>query len=155
MEVLHWRRQAASGVPCPSSSEMNDHLLLSLSHRETHAEDRQPAAGVHVPELHVAEDESGRSTIQVRRSGACGTSGTLKCVQLKSSPHTAQTSTRRDVAPGVELVLPVHWDLLWTDGRHLEGHRLYLTSSDYSAITSSAFAAEFSEKSILCLVQPN
>lgn len=42
-------------------------LSLSLSHRETHAEDWPSAAGVHVLELHVAEDESGRSTVQVRR----------------------------------------------------------------------------------------
>ncbi|TMS15551.1 Transducin beta-like protein 3 [Larimichthys crocea] len=33
-------------------------------HRETHAEDRQPAASLHVLELHVAEDESGRSAVQ-------------------------------------------------------------------------------------------
>lgn len=37
-----------------------------LSHRETHAEDRPPAAGLHVPELHVAEDASGWRPVQVR-----------------------------------------------------------------------------------------
>lgn len=35
-------------------------------HRETHAEDRSPAAGLHVPELHVAEDATGRRPVQVR-----------------------------------------------------------------------------------------
>lgn len=34
--------------------------------RETHAEDWPSPAGVHVPELHVAEDESGGRTLKVR-----------------------------------------------------------------------------------------
>lgn len=45
-------------------------LFSSLFHRETHAEDRSPAAGLHVLKLHVAEDESGRSAFQVRRKAA-------------------------------------------------------------------------------------
>lgn len=39
--------------------------------RETHAEDWPTAAGIHVPELHVAEDESRRSTNQVRDARLC------------------------------------------------------------------------------------
>ncbi len=41
-------------------------IHLSFSFRETHAKDWPSTAGVHVLELHVAEDESGGSTIQVR-----------------------------------------------------------------------------------------
>lgn len=37
----------------------------SWSHRETHAEDWTFVTGVHVPQLHVAEDESGWRSIQV------------------------------------------------------------------------------------------
>lgn len=36
--------------------------------RETHAEDWPSHAGVHVPELHVAEDEGGGRTLMVRLS---------------------------------------------------------------------------------------
>lgn len=40
-------------------------VFLFLSCRETHAENRPPAAGVHVPQLHVAENEGGWSADQV------------------------------------------------------------------------------------------
>lgn len=42
-----------------------EHILFC---RETHAEDWPSPAGVHVPELHVAEDESGGRTLKVRLS---------------------------------------------------------------------------------------
>lgn len=52
--------------------KLTDFLLSFLfiyghfPHRETHAEDWASAAGLHVLELHVAENESGRSAVQVR-----------------------------------------------------------------------------------------
>lgn len=43
-----------------------------LTCREAHAEDRPSAASLHVLELHVAEDESGRGTVQVRKQQSGG-----------------------------------------------------------------------------------
>lgn len=57
------RRPGAAAVPVPVCT-----LTASLlCHREAHAEDRPPPAGVHVFELLVAEDESGGGTVKVRQ----------------------------------------------------------------------------------------
>lgn len=57
-------------------------LSVFPPHRETHAEDWPTAAGLHVLELHVAQDESGRSTIQVGKGAAGKTFHTANCLIL-------------------------------------------------------------------------
>ena len=70
--------------PCPGVV-----MTSSLPCRETHAENRPSAAGVHVPGLHVAEDESDGSSSQVRQKDeraldTCLSKHILKCTPTQS-----------------------------------------------------------------------
>ena len=65
--------------PCPGVT-----MTSSLPCRETHAENRPSAAGVHVPGLHVAEDESDRRSSQVRQNDK----RTLPLAKTHSEMHT-------------------------------------------------------------------
>lgn len=97
--LIPYTGQLRAGV-CRRSTNCNSSNVKHIvkfsdfpPHRETHAEDWPTAAGLHVLELHVAQDESGRSTIQVGNGAAGKTANRLILVCFSFFEVFLQEST--------------------------------------------------------------